>query len=780
MSPFKSIGIKSKIILTLPTLAIIPLAVAGIYGVYFSVNTLENTINQNLGYELSSKSNDIEKFLKTVHKDVFFLSQAPVMKDLVNSRELKYSKEFRRLRERLERVFIIVSQMRPYYYQVRYIDENGYEIVRVDSNGERITAIPIELLQYKGDRYYFTDSIKYPKGVCYVSPMDLNIEWGEVEIPHKPVVRIATPVFDGRGLRRGVVIINLYASYLIEQMQKLSIAEGGTTFLVNKNGLYLSHLNSAGSAGRAFNLADTESLKKDYPIDVVKRVLSGKEGTIKRASEIISYAPIFTGDNISREYWIVGVVYPKKFIFSAVSHLKVVNLIIGICTVIGAVMLSMFIARRLTKPILELHRGVKHIAEGDFEQSLKIKTGDEIEGLANNFNVMVDELKKARERMVNWNRDLQEEVGLRTRELEIEKNKLENVLMCASDGIIVADEEDKIIILNPAAENIFKKSRDVLLGKNIFDCHKNPERVRALIKGEGAIIPNMTTTFDSRQLEISVAVINSGGRRFGSMMVMRDITERQKLTEERIAMERQLLHADKLASIGELSAGIAHEIGNPLAAIKTVIQAMDDVAPFNEEQRDYMERILKEVERLTLFLRTFSSFAYPVVSLTARCKVSQVLSDVVFLVRNEAEKHGIQLIVVDSKDSPDVAMGADQLKQVLINLCVNAIQSMPEGGNLRITSHSVSERNESPDSVMISVSDTGSGIPPENIDKIFDPFFTTKPGGSGLGLSIVQRLIKEYNGEIKLESQVGRGTTFKALLPIIQDDLGTVIAYKFV
>ncbi|MBI3399316.1 MAG: HAMP domain-containing protein [Deltaproteobacteria bacterium] len=659
-------GIKKKLLIALISLAVLPFSVAGLYGVYYSVGVLEDTTLRHLEYELSSKAEDIEKFLKTVHRDALFLSQTVVMRDILDSKEIHGTKEFHHLRKRLEQVIFIISQTRPYYYQIRYIEENGREVVRVDSDGKTSTAISFDKLQDKGDRYYFKEAMKYPRWVCYVSPMDLNIERGEIELPHKPVVRVATTVFDSLGNKRGIVIINLYASYLIQQMQRMNIAKGGTTFLVNRDGFYLSRLNSQMSDSQSFNLGSTESLSKDFSQETVNKILSGTSGTIKNVSEIISYFPILTGDAISKEFWVLVIVYPKKAIFASVLKLEIVYVTIGLIALCVAFIIGLWMARRFTKPIIELHQGVEWIASGDFEHTLNIKTGDEIEGLAAHFNGMTLKLKDFSDKTLHWNRFLQEEVTKRTRELEMEKNKLENI-----------------------------------------------------------------------------------------------ITEMQRLTEERMTMERQLFHADKLVSLGELSAGIAHEIGNPLAAIKTVIQAMDEETPFAEEQREYMKRILKEVDRLAAFLKTFSAFAHPSINQSARCRVDSVLKDVIFLVRNEAQKHNIEIDYMMRKDTPEVIIDSDQLKQIFINLILNAIQAMQDGGKIAVSIENLDGKG-----VKISVSDTGPGIPQEIIGKIFDPFFTTKPSGTGLGLAIVHRIINEHKGEIEVKSEVGKGTIFTVNLPV--------------
>lgn len=757
----KSFGIKSKFTSILLVMAFIPLFVAGIYGIHHSTEALQDTTLAHLEFELSSKADDIEKFLRSIHRDAMFLSQTVVMKDILDARVPEGSGEFRRLRERLERVAHIISQTRPYYYQVRYINEKGHEVVRVDSDGSKSELVPFDKLQYKGDRYYFKEAMKYPADTCYVSPMDLNVEMGKVEEPPRLVVRVATPVFDGKGGKRGIIIINLYASHLIEQMQKLNIAKGGTTFLVNREGYYLSHPNTQ-KVDVSFNVGLTQRLSGDYSINMVEKILSGRQGTIKGASDIISYHPILTGDSVAKDYWVLALIYPKKAIFNSISKLRMVFYAIGLFAVLAATVVGIWMGRRFTRPIVELHKGVEWIAEGDFDHRLDIRTGDEIESLAHRFNSMTEKLKESRDRLQNWNESLQEEVRKRTRELEIERNKLESILMCASEGIVVANEEDRVIIMNPAAEAILGVRKDDMLGKGIMQCHRDQEKIKAVLNGENTISPRVVTaSLGSKQLEISVAVMGSGKERLGSMMVMRDITERQRLTEERMDMEKQLFLADKLVSIGELSAGIAHEIGNPLAAIKTVIQSMDEVAPFIGEQKGYMERILTEINRLNHFIKTFSAFAHPRVNTSGRCDVTQVLNDVIFLVKNEAIKHSIIIENAEDEGMPEAVIDQDQLKQVFINLLINAIQAMPDGGKIRIRTSRADGNG-----IKVSISDTGPGIPKEDAERVFDPFFTTKPNGTGLGLSIVQRIIKEHNGDIRVRSEVGKGTTFDLILPV--------------
>lgn len=760
-------GIRAKFIFTFLALVFVPLSIAGVYGIYHSVSALEDTTLHHLEYEISSKADDIEMFLKGVHLDVLFLSRSFALKELVDSKETNSSEEFERLRKRFAQEGRAFVQSRPQYYQVRYIDESGYETVRVDSHGGTTEVVPRKKLQYKGDRYYFIESMKYPGGQCYVSPMDLNIEWGIVEVPQRVVVRVATPVFDSRGRKKGVVIINLFADYLMQHFKAMNMAKGGRSFLLNKNGYYLSHFNSQGE--ELFNIGSTKSFKEDYPQDVVAGILSGTKGTFKTDKSIIAYAPIHTGDAMSGDYWVFSLVYSKKAIFASIFRLEVMLMVLGSFAAITSLLVGLWMARQFTGPILKLHEGVEWIAEGDFDHKLDIKSGDEIESLAHRFNAMGDVLKASRERMERWNEELKKEVDNRTKDLKIERNKLSSIIMSASEGIIVADREDRIIILNPAAMHILGVRPEEMIGRNIFESYSDLKALKDIIDGNAAVAAkSITRLINSKTVDVSGAVINYEGEKFGSRIVLRDVTEKQKMIEERMVLERQLYHADKLVSLGELSAGIAHEIGNPLAAIKTVIQAMNDESPFNLEQKKYMKRILKEVDRLALFIRRFSEYAHTGAVESAKCRVNQVLGDVLFLIRNEARKHDIRLRHAIVKDIPDAAIDPDQLKQVLVNLLLNAIQAMQDGGGGELTV-GVSELDGK--SVVISVSDTGPGIEKENIERIFDPFFTTKASGTGLGLSIVHKIIKEYEGDIRVMSEVGKGAVFEVVLPAVDDSV---------
>jgi signal transduction histidine kinase len=247
----------------------------------------------------------------------------------------------------------------------------------------------------------------------------------------------------------------------------------------------------------------------------------------------------------------------------------------------------------------------------------------------------------------------------------------------------------------------------------------------------------------------------------GKIVIFRDLTSIYKYQEE-------ILRMDRLVSLGKLSSGIAHELRNPLAGIKTTAQALGEELTEKDPRREYLQRITKEIDRLNELLKTFFSFAKPQKLNLTPCHVRDIINEIIpFLIKEIADK-GIRFEEKYDPHLPRIKADKTQMHQVFLNLFLNAIQAMPEGGELKIgVSSFVSAGGDGPrqNFVKAIVSDTGKGIPPHMVDRIFDPFFTTKPKGIGLGLSIAYQIINKHGGTIKVESQWERGTSFVITLP---------------
>jgi PAS domain S-box-containing protein len=362
-----------------------------------------------------------------------------------------------------------------------------------------------------------------------------------------------------------------------------------------------------------------------------------------------------------------------------------------------------------------------------------------------------------------------------TRELEDVKNFTESIIQSIGSGIIITEMNDTITYINRAGERMLGYPKEELIGK--------PFHILSL-KEKQSVIPsffNNPDDLDTRkegwmrkrdrtEFPVGFSINNHlsiRGERIGKIVVFRDLTNVYKIQEE-------ILRMDRLVSLGKLASGIAHELRNPLAGIKTTAQALGEEMSGDDSRREYLHRITKEIDRLNDLLKTFFSFAKPQNLNLVHCHIKEIINEIIpFLIKEIADK-GIRFTETYHPKLSKIKVDKTQMHQVFLNLFLNAIQAMPNGGELKIEASpmvSTSPEGLKQNSIKVVISDTGRGIPPHIVHKIFDPFFTTKPKGIGLGLSITYQIIKKHVGTIKVESQWERGTSFVINLPEALENL---------
>lgn len=335
------------------------------------------------------------------------------------------------------------------------------------------------------------------------------------------------------------------------------------------------------------------------------------------------------------------------------------------------------------------------------------------------------------------------------------------LLESSPNGIITVDKVGKIILFNPAASILTGISAGKALGTNYKDIGLPPALIRLL----EATLENETTGMTKEEIfsrsdsnSIAVAISTSGlldeEDLVGALAIIIDLREKRLL-------EAQVLRANRLAGLGELAAGIAHEIRNPLTAVKGYSQVLEDELAHDDPKREYTAVIVKEVNRLERIVQGLLAFARPSVSHFARINLNDVIEETLILVENSAFKHRIDLQKEYGRNV-EAEVDKDQIKQILLNIFLNASQAIQGHGRIRI----ITQHEE--DNVSISILDSGIGISKDIIDKLFDPFFTTKEKGTGLGLAIVHQLIELHGGKIEVRCVMNSGTEFKLILPIRQ------------
>jgi len=236
----------------------------------------------------------------------------------------------------------------------------------------------------------------------------------------------------------------------------------------------------------------------------------------------------------------------------------------------------------------------------------------------------------------------------------------------------------------------------------------------------------------------------------------------QKTTADLSKAEAQLVRSEKLAALGQLAAGIAHEIRNPLTSINILIHSITSNLPSGTSQKEDLNVIEEEIHRINEIVDQFLRFAKPTPPHLQKAEVASIFEETLQLLRPQIEKQRI-VVQKEFQTLPPILMDREQMKQVILNFLLNAVQAMTKGGLLALKGYIPKNDRW----IKLLIQDSGMGIPREDINKLFDPFFSTKEGGIGLGLSIAHRIIDQHHGKIEVESAPGKGTLFTVWLPIL-------------
>ncbi|MGB8657864.1 MAG: ATP-binding protein [Candidatus Zixiibacteriota bacterium] len=338
-----------------------------------------------------------------------------------------------------------------------------------------------------------------------------------------------------------------------------------------------------------------------------------------------------------------------------------------------------------------------------------------------------------------------------------------NVLEAMHSAVVVVDENGKITMLNRFSEDLFGVSKKQALGQDYDSVFPNdPCLLRQTLSTQTTIrdteiLFRMPSGQEKTLIIASSCLFDEEGNFKGAVAVIHDITELRRYEEEARRTER-------LAAIGNLAAGVAHEIRNPLNAISITTQRLKSEFVPQKDQEEYSaftRIILDEIKRLDGIINQFLSLAKAQSLNLIRTDLSKFLNEVTNLAEVEAKEKGVHVIRAIGK-LPEIKIDPDELKKAILNIMLNGIQATPSGGKLTIESF----LDDSQTNVVVTVKDSGIGIPRENLFKIFQPYFSTKEKGTGLGLSIAYRIISDHKGKIEVESEMRKGTTFVIKLPV--------------
>jgi len=430
------------------------------------------------------------------------------------------------------------------------------------------------------------------------------------------------------------------------------------------------------------------------------------------------------------------------------------------------------VARRISKPVQQLAEGAAGIARGDWNQRIEPPTDDEIGRLAIAFNHMVGELAQQRVALENANTELRR--GFE--DLTDLKSYTDNILASLTTGIVTVDLEGRVVTLNPAAELMTGFFAGEVRGRYCTEVFAHtPDLAELLMEtlASRVAVPGVTLTLRRRNgrampVELSAAPLRGGeSKELGVIGVFRDLTRVRQL-------EDRLRRSDRLAAIGELAAGLAHEIKNPLTSLLTFSRHLARRFEDPGFRQKFLSVVPRELERINTIVERLLELARPARLTFKPLRLPALLERVLELYGDRLEAQSIRVVRDWRRDVPVVWVDQEALYRALVNLVANALDAMPRGGRLTLRvawsdAETLASARAGTRRVAVEVEDSGTGIEPADLDRIFNPFFSTKEGGTGLGLALTQKIVEDHGGSIDVRSGLGAGALFRIVLPLMPD-----------
>ncbi len=722
----KWITLKQYLIVVLPMIALL----AGVTFLTYNSETSNEraVIEEKETDTLALIEISIDSHFESVVSDLLYLSGYNQLISLLDGSETAS-------KEAVARDFLLYSQKKKLYDQIRFLDESGMEIVRVNFNNGRPEIMPEEKLQFKGKRYYFKDTFTLKQGEIFVSPLDLNIEKGEIETPLKPMVRFGTPVFDSKGKKRGIVLFNLFASKIINNIKMLADNSLGQIMFLNSEGYYF--IGPKANDEWAFMYKDRKDRTfKNAFFNAWHQISNNKSGQFITVDGLFTFTTIYpisgtykssagsgmpfepgAGQLEGREYYWKLVTRVSPVILNARLKNILKNLLMLDAVLLIIILFSSWIF---------------------VKTRIKRKEAEE-------------ELYKSNEHLLELNRNLSSAAN------EI-KSLMENIV---SDGTFKARFENKSLVKCWEVNSCPAKTCKSYGLESNLRCW---EVVGTFCKGEvqGIFAKKLK---NCRKCEVYQSArnnsINAMGETFNEMIVM--LEERQmELNDARIEAE----NSNSLKS--EFLANMSHEIRTPMNGVIGMAELLKDTELTNS-QREYLDMLKTSADSLMSIINDILDISrieagklnFEYIDFNLRNTIAETLNPIAV----SAHKKDIEQSYNVSPDVPNIILGdPGRLRQILINLLGNAIK-FTESGEI-VVSVEVESQTEDEVSLRFAVSDTGIGIAEDKKEYIFDTFTqadsstTRKYGGTGLGLSIASGLVEMVKGKLWVESEVGKGSTF--------------------
>jgi PAS domain S-box-containing protein len=757
-------GLRGKTTLVLGALLFFSLFVTNLSSYWQSRKIAEQKVIELEQARLSLIKYQIEGDLEHHHKNLLTMYDVPPIKAILRARanngvDPVSGDTLWQWRQRLIVIFQALLKNHPDYQQIRYIEAAGDELIRVQTNPDGdVLVVADKDLQKKSESLYVSETLKLKPGEAYYSDVTLNREHGVIQVPHQPVLRMATPVSINDNQVDGLIVINLATEKLFAAVS--SEASGLRRSIVDERGNYLKNDDPGKTFGS--ELGVDYRFQNDEP-ELAAYAASHDQYFRQHAlhnNELDGFQKIYFAPNDSGRYWLLTLNYPEQEMFSgvnfALNNSMIISLIFGLFSLL---IIVWYISRRILTPVVNLASATDQLRGGDLTVRVdEASAQDEFHTLYSAINAFAENQQQATTQLEN-------RVIAQTKRLSA---VIDNIV----DGIITIDELGMIESFNLAATRIFGYNDTEVIGWNVKMLMPEPFHsehdiyLSSYIKsGEKKIIGIGREVMGRRKdgtifpLELAVnELVIDGIRHF--VGVTRDITER-KLTEQALIDTRESERANKAKS--EFLSRMSHELRTPLHAIIAFSDLILYEKNLNPKLEKHIQHINKAGEHLLTLVDDVLDLARiesgKLTILVKPVKLRVVLEDCYSLIKPIAMDAGVSLSF-DTDVDYIVNANHTSLKQALLNLLSNAVKYNKPRGTVSVNCE-VKENGR----LRINVIDTGNGLSTKQKKKLFKPFERmgaefSEVKGTGIGLTIAQDLIQMMGGDIGAESTKGKGSNF--------------------
>jgi signal transduction histidine kinase len=395
------------------------------------------------------------------------------------------------------------------------------------------------------------------------------------------------------------------------------------------------------------------------------------------------------------------------------------------------------------RPLATISQSLDRITRGEFTEPVRVKRVDEWGVLSSKLNLLGERIR-----------------GDKAAYLALKEN-MDQLIGNLVDGLMLFDSEDRLVLVTPSArrfllrpteELIHRTAQEVFSGNSSLDILlRTAIENRQSLRGKAVDLPDAA---EASQVSVTSHIVQESGRQMATLITLRDAGTRAQL-------EDQIGTTTKLAALGRLTSGVAHEVKNPLNAMIIQVEILKaKLVDQSAEVKPQLEILSHEIRRLDRVVKTFLDFTRPLEINRAETSVTDLVREVFALAEPQAQKHKVQLVLQQNGEFPLLHVDQDLIKQALLNLVLNGCQAMPKGGELQV------RPRVRPKSLELEIADQGVGIPEDARPRIFSLYYTTKPNGTGVGLAMAFRIIQLHNGSIDFSSEIDHGTTFRVSLPL--------------